>query len=150
MRSRSPLALIELLIMIMIFALAAALCLRAFVWADLKSASNADADMAALHAQSAAELLKGSGGDYSFAAMELGGVLSAAQYGDKLAPAAEQESLLVRYDSDWKSSPEADAFTLSAVPLETSVSGLESALIAVNDASGAELISFTVSWQKED
>lgn len=58
MRSKSPLTLIELIIMIAIFALAAALCLRAFVWADLKSADNQSRDRAVIIAQSAAEEIK--------------------------------------------------------------------------------------------
>ena len=58
MRSKSPLTLIELIIMIAVFALAAALCLRAFVWADLKSASNQERDRAVILAQSTAEEIK--------------------------------------------------------------------------------------------
>lgn len=58
MRSKSPLTLIELIIMIAVFALAAALCLRAFVWADLKSAENQERDRAVILASSAAEEIK--------------------------------------------------------------------------------------------
>ena len=58
MRSKSPLTLIELIIMIAVFALAAALCLRSFVWADLKSADNQQRDRAVLLAQSTAEEIK--------------------------------------------------------------------------------------------
>lgn len=58
MRSKSPLTLIELIIMIAVFALAAALCLRAFVWADLKSADNQERDRAVILAQSTAETIK--------------------------------------------------------------------------------------------
>ena len=58
MRSKSPLTLIELIIMIAVFALAAALCLRAFVWADLKSADNQERDRAVILAASTAEEIK--------------------------------------------------------------------------------------------
>lgn len=58
MRSKSPLTLIELIIMIAVFAVAAALCLRAFVWADLKSADNQERDRALIVAQTAAEQIK--------------------------------------------------------------------------------------------
>ena len=37
MKSKAPLALIEQLVMLLVFALAAALCLRGFVWAELRS-----------------------------------------------------------------------------------------------------------------
>lgn len=61
MRSKSPLTLIELVIMIAVFALAAALCLQAFVWADLKSDANQQRDRALLAAQTAAEQIKEAG-----------------------------------------------------------------------------------------
>ena len=58
MRSKSPLTLIELIIMIAVFAVAAALCLRAFVWSDIKSADNQERDRAVIVAQTAAEEIK--------------------------------------------------------------------------------------------
>ena len=59
---RESLVLMEQLIMILIFALATALCLRLFVRADAISAENARQDHAVLLAQNAAELLR-SGAD---------------------------------------------------------------------------------------
>ena len=59
---RESLVLMEQLIMILIFALATALCLRLFVRADAISTENARQDHAVLVAQNAAELLK-SGAD---------------------------------------------------------------------------------------
>ena len=55
---RESLVLMEQLIMILIFALATALCLRLFVRADAISLENARQDNAVLAAQNAAELLK--------------------------------------------------------------------------------------------
>lgn len=55
---RESLVLMEQLIMILIFALATALCLRLFVRADTISLENARQDNAVLAAQNAAELLK--------------------------------------------------------------------------------------------
>jgi len=55
---RESLVLMEQLIMILIFALATALCLRLFVRADGISTENARQDHAVLLAQNAAELLK--------------------------------------------------------------------------------------------
>ena len=38
MKGKTPLTLLELTVMLLVFALAAALCLQAFVWADRSSA----------------------------------------------------------------------------------------------------------------
>ena len=61
MRSRAPLALMEQLVMILVFALAAALCLQVFVFADRISARNEETDRAVLVCQNAAETLKAGG-----------------------------------------------------------------------------------------
>lgn len=75
MRNRSPLALVELLVMVMVFALAAALCLRAFVWADGRSREQEAHDRALLCAQNAAQTLKSCRGDLDEAAQRHGGVV---------------------------------------------------------------------------
>lgn len=61
MRSKTPLAMMEQIIMVLVFALAAALCLRAFVWSDQVSRSGEERDRAAVLAQSAAETIKHEG-----------------------------------------------------------------------------------------
>lgn len=58
MRSRAPLALMEQLVMALVFALAAAICLRAFALADQMSRRNETRDRAVVAVQNAAELLK--------------------------------------------------------------------------------------------
>ena len=58
MRNKAPLALMELVIMILIFALAAALCLQAFQWASKQSQQIALRDDAVLAVQNTAEALK--------------------------------------------------------------------------------------------
>ena len=65
MRSKAPLALMEQTVMILVFALAAALCLRVFVWSSQMSRHIEARDRAAVEAQCAAEIIKseGSGGD---------------------------------------------------------------------------------------
>ena len=63
MKSKAPLALIELVIMVLIFALAAALCLQAFVWSHQQSETMALRDEAVLAVQNGAELIKSSKGD---------------------------------------------------------------------------------------
>ena len=73
MKSKTPLVLMEQLVMVLAFALAAALCLRCFVSADRISEKNALRDEAVLMAQTAAEAMKGCGGDYEAAAKLLDG-----------------------------------------------------------------------------
>lgn len=74
MRSKTPLALMEQLVMVLVFALAAALCLRCFVLSNQLSERNALRDEAVLAAQSAAETVKSCGGDYERTAELLNGV----------------------------------------------------------------------------
>ena len=59
MKDKTPLLLIEQLIMILVFALTAALCLRGFAYADGLSEQICQQEQAAVLAQSAAETLKG-------------------------------------------------------------------------------------------
>ena len=61
MRSKSPLALMEQVVMVLVFALAAALCLRVFVFSDQASERNEAVDRAVLEVQNAAETLKSTG-----------------------------------------------------------------------------------------
>lgn len=58
MKSRASLVLMEQLLMVLVFALTAAVCLQAFVKADEISAQTARQDAAVVMAQNAAELLK--------------------------------------------------------------------------------------------
>lgn len=72
MKSKTPLALMELVIMILIFALTAALCLKAFLWSDQISAESKIRDQAVIQVQTAAETIKACGGDFTEAAKILG------------------------------------------------------------------------------
>lgn len=64
MKSKGSLLLMELLIMILVFALAAALCLKAFAKAGEISDRTARMDEASILAQNAAEMLKATHGDF--------------------------------------------------------------------------------------
>lgn len=80
MRSRAPLALIELVVMLLVLAIAAALCLQAFVWADSASAWNHRRTDAMMYAQNAAQMLKYCGGDFTKAAQLHGGHWNGQQW----------------------------------------------------------------------
>ena len=73
MRNKAPLALMEQLVMVLVFALAAAVCLQVFVFSDQMSRRNERMDRAVLATQSIAETVKHTKGDYRQAAQVLGG-----------------------------------------------------------------------------
>ena len=58
MRSKTPLALMELLVMVLVFALASAICVRIFVRSDEISRTSEAVSRAALEAQDVAEEIK--------------------------------------------------------------------------------------------
>ena len=74
MKSKTPLALMEQLVMVLVFALAAALCVSYFVVSDRLSRRNALEDRALVSAQNTAETIKLCHGDYEQAAAQLDGI----------------------------------------------------------------------------
>ena len=72
MKSKSPLVMLEQLIMLLVFALAAAMCLQAFALADSQSKTTIARDAAIIEVQQAAEVIKYCGGDMERAAAILG------------------------------------------------------------------------------
>jgi len=139
MRSKSPLALMEQLVMVLVFALAAALCLQVFVLADRTSGRNADVDRAVLLCQNTAETIKACGG-VEEAAAAAGGTIRQTMwsiyYDENLQPVAEQ----------------ADAYyVVDTLPENSGVDGLGRANIEVfrNDGNTG-LFSVTVAWQEVD
>ena len=75
MKNKTPLVFMELLVMVLVFALAAALCLNCFVYADRLSRETAARDQAAFLAQNTAETLKSCRGNLAEAAELLGGTV---------------------------------------------------------------------------
>lgn len=73
MNKRHTLGLIEMAVMLVVFALAAALCLRLFAWADRRTGEIARNDAALVQMQNAAETLRHCGGDFAAAAEQYGG-----------------------------------------------------------------------------
>lgn len=73
MKNKAPLALIEQIIMLLVLAVAAVLCLQAFLWADRQADLNSRADYALQQMQNTAEALKAAEGDLNAAAEVAGG-----------------------------------------------------------------------------
>lgn len=135
MRSRAPLALMEQTVMVLIFALAAALCLRAFALADGISRRVEATDRAVLWAESAADTLKARNGDLSRAAAELGGELDGQRW-------------IIPLDETWQETAGEPTYTLTARPVETGRPLLGKAQIDVVQKNGERLFSLEVCWQE--
>ena len=138
MKSRAPLALMEQMVMLLVFALAAALCLQAFVRSDNISRQSEARDRAAMLVQSAAEAIQSYGGDacdsFAGAAELLGG-----QY--------EQGLLWVDYDEDWNLG--GDAYRLEAQGILSENPALREAAVQMVDARGKPIFSIQIAWQGE-
>lgn len=129
MKSKTPLALMEQLVMVLVFALAAALCLRCFVLSDQLSRRNALRDEAVIAAQTAAETLKSCGGDYEYAADLLNGVWA-------------DGTLAVHTN---------EAFRLAVIPVDSGDPLLGTAQIEVFSNRDDDLLfHLTVAWQEVD
>lgn len=126
MKRKAPLVLMELVIALGVFALAAALCLQAFSLADKTSRKAETLDKAVLLAQNGAEAVKHCRGDLSAAAALLGG-------------GAAEGKLEV-----WQ-----DGLTLTAVLREEGALPLGQAELVVTDGAGQEVFRLTASWQRE-
>ena len=135
MKNRAFLSILEQLCMILIFAVAAAICLRAFSLANSISRDREVLDQAVIAAQNTAEVLKSNKGDF---------VASAA----KLSGSNENASLVIRYGEDGlPTSDEANVHFKLIADMHTSPHPLtECARIQViqNDSVIYEL---TVAWQ---
>lgn len=128
MKRKATLTLMELLVMILVFALCASLCLGVFVKADSLSRETGLKDRAVVLAQTGAETVKGCGGDLEEAAE----LLSAECSGKTLS--LHQEDL-----------------TLKITALPGKIPGLGEAEVAVYAAGTEEaLFTLTVAWQEVD
>ena len=149
MRSKSPLALMEQLVMVLVFALAAALCLQAFALADRTSERNEAVDRAVMECQNAAELMKAAGGDMAHAQRAVA---------EQMGGTGAQGMVQVCYDKDWNVLSGEDSgecvYVLDIQGVPVDVEGLWKAHIqaaAVEDisvgGSGEPLFWLEVAWQ---
>lgn len=145
MRSKAPLLLMEQAVMLLVFALAAALCLQAFVRSDEASRRSEDRDRAALLCQNAAEAIRHAGGDLEQAADQLG-----VPYG---AYAQEEPAFSVHYGADWTLCRTREyTFCLRAERVDSGVNGLGKAHVEAVTEGGAAaetLFALEVCWQEE-
>ena len=135
MRNKAPLALMEQAIMLCVFALAAVLCLQAFLWADRQSEQSAQQDRAILQAQNAAEAAKHCHGDLDVAAQQFGGQ-------------ADEGSWNIWFDEDWQQVGPEGAYRLCVPREHTAVPGLGRAVVEVTRTGGGVLTLLPVAWQE--
>lgn len=140
MRSKAPLALMEQMVMIVVFALAAALCLQAFVYSDRMSRRNEARDRAVVLCQSVAETVRVSDGDLKAAVTQAAGA----------QPVQTGERWTVDYASDWTPAAEDAAYRLTVERTEEELPGLGGALIQVIELDETETVLFQleVAWQE--
>lgn len=146
MKSKAPLSLMEQMVMILVFALAAALCLQAFVKSDSISSRSDARDRAVVLCQSTAEAIRQTGGDPE-TALKGAAQLLGASYG---AYSQEGAPLEIHYNQDWSLCQNRDyTYALKAQPLETDQPGLAKALVQVTqNGQGQPLFRLEVAWQE--
>lgn len=143
MKSRAPLILMEQMVMLLVFALAAALCMQAFVKSDQMSQRSQDRDRAVTLCQTAAEVLRDAKGETWTVAAALD---HPYVYGYTRMP------LDIYYDKNWEKTSEAErAYCLRVEPLEDSgAEGLGKGHVSVTETdTGETLFELDVAWQEE-
>lgn len=146
MRSKAPLALMEQMVMILVFAVASALCLQAFAQSELISRRGEDRDRAAVLCQSVAEVVRSNGGDLSAALRQVTGQRPGAR--------DAQGVDLVDYREDWTIIDHWNAqggdtvYRLIAEAVDSGYPGLGQARVSVTQAGETEpLFQLDVAWQ---
>lgn len=130
MRSKAPLVLMEQLIMVLVFAIAAALCLRMFVSSGKLSQRYADTDMAVQIAQTVAERIKHDKGIYL----------------DRYDWEFFGQTQAFPYDKNWQPTVENAAYYVY-ITCGQPTPYLAQAHISVCTLAGEELFALPVAWQ---
>ncbi len=136
MKNKAPLALMEQLIMLLIFGLAAALCLQIYALSGKISRRCEALGHAVTTIQNVAETMKAHKGDLS-------------HYSAFLTDSDENTPIQISYDADWEEVPPEQAlYCILVTPENTSVPGLGQAEISARTLENDELFSVTVCWQE--
>ena len=137
MKNRTSLTLLEMLIMILILALAAALCIRAFVYSGKLSKEDRVKAEALSHAQNAAELIKYYKGDIDKAFSQMGWTYL--------------EGLGAELGEDFENcEPGGLKYRVLTKPISEGSPLLGNVLITVEDAEdGSVICSINAAWQED-
>ena len=136
MKSKAPLVMMEQIVMVLIFALAAALCLQTFVLSGNISKRTEELNRASIEAQNAAETLKTVGLDGYFT---------------ETATIPVQNSFRTAYDNTWNkvTEPERTEYFLDIYPANDAADMFWKAEIVVTKKDGTELFRIPVAGQTE-
>ena len=134
MRSKTPLALMEQVIMVLVFALAAALCLRAFVLADQISRACEERDRAMAAVQTVAETLKHVSGDF----------VETERMAESLL---ENVDVVLCTDDRWKADQQ-DSMTVVIFPAESGSEWMGCAEITAFTSTEDAILTLMVGWQE--
>lgn len=132
MKSKAPLLLMEQMVMLLVFALAAAICLRSFVLSDRLSRRGEARDRGVTLAQTAAETIRHQGGTPE-AALEQAALSLGGRYEGGTLTLAEGEG--------------DEAVLLTARGKESDLPGLSKAVLLV-EWEGETVFELTVAWQE--
>jgi len=156
-KSKSPLALMEQAIMILVFALAAALCVQAFVLADTMSQDAHDRDQAANRSQTVAETLKALDGSYVNTAVVLEAELVGLE-DSMLTTTSDEPVLRMYYNKEWeqipaelvagKIVPQDAVYRLELTALESDGYLCRGRICVIEIEKEKELFALPVSWQE--
>lgn len=137
MTKKSVLQLMELLIMVLVFALSACICVRCFVHADRLSRQQEQKTQAMLVAQNAAELLKAEKGDLEKAASQMGGTW-------------DKNSWKLPLNASWEpvNAEKSTEFLLLVTKLDAGQLPMGKALVQVM-RDDTVLVEVQVAWQEE-
>lgn len=136
MKSKAPLAMMEQIVMVLVFALAAALCLQTFVLSGKISKTTQAKNRAVTEVQNAAELLKNGG---------------FSEYAKKYAPRQTQNKSVSFFTEDWHITGEEQQaeYIMTVLYTESAELPLWQADITLTASSGEELIKIPVAGQME-
>ncbi len=135
-KSKAPLNLMEQVVMILVFAFAAALCVQAFVVADSMSKEAYARDKAALICQTVAETVKSQRGNMEMSAKLLGGEET-------------EQRISLYYDENWEGCNLEEAEYIAVFTMKEADSYLGQGEVAVKTIhTGETIFDLLVSWQK--
>lgn len=137
MKSKASLSMMELVIMILVFAIAATVCVRIFVHAEITSLDQLHRDDAMLLCENLTETLKSNGGNIRAAAKAFGTDCS-----------EDAASLRLCFDASLQPCAPGDAaYFLNLVLNENGTYAAEGTLNVISD-DGKLLYSMVSAWQK--
>lgn len=136
MKSKAPLVLMEQLIMLVVFSIAAAICVRAFVYSDQLSLQKQVRDQAIIQVQTLAETYKYYKGDVQKVIAEFGGDI-------------DNDTFITYWNEQWQPCDESKSqYKIKITKQASNVTGLGKAEVLVYSIDDKVLFTFPLAWQE--